>query len=46
GIVGEFAGSTRVWELNTYGLGWSRIKYLGEAFIEIAGKYELPVKRK
>jgi len=23
GIVGEFAGSTRVWELNTYGLGWS-----------------------
>ncbi len=43
GIVGEFAGSTRVWELNTYGLGWSRIKYLGEAFIEIAEKYGLAV---
>ncbi|MGB2841818.1 MAG: O-phospho-L-seryl-tRNA:Cys-tRNA synthase [Halobacteriota archaeon] len=46
GIVGEFAGSTRVWKLNTYGLSWDRIKYLSETFIEIAGKYELPVKRK
>ena len=44
GIVGEFAGSTRVWKLNTYGLSWDRIKYLSEAFIEIAGKYALPVK--
>ena len=44
GIVGEFAGSTRVWELNTYGLNWSRIKYLSEAFIEIAEKYELQVR--
>ncbi len=44
GIIGEFAGSTRVWELNTYGLNWSRIKYLSEAFIEIAEKYELPVR--
>ncbi len=43
GIVGEFAGSTRVWELNTYGLSWSRIKYLSEAFIEIAEKYGLAV---
>jgi len=43
GIVGEFAGSTRVWELNTYGLSWGRIKYLSEAFIEIAGKYEMQV---
>jgi len=43
-IVGEFAGSTRVWKLNTYGLSWDRIKYLSEAFIEIAEKYELPVR--
>ena len=44
GIVGEFAGSTRVWKLNTYGLSWGRIKYLSEAFIEIAGKYGLAVR--
>ena len=44
GIAGEFAGSTRVWELNTYGLSWDRIKYLSEAFIEIAEKYELQVR--
>ncbi|HID20052.1 MAG TPA: O-phospho-L-seryl-tRNA:Cys-tRNA synthase [Methanophagales archaeon] len=43
GIVGEFAGSTRVWKLNTYGLSWNKIKYLGEAFVEIAAKYALPV---
>jgi len=42
GIVGEFAGSTRVWKLNTYGMGWNKIRYLGEAFIEIAAKYALP----
>ena len=43
-IVGEFAGSTRVWKLNTYGLSWSRIKYLSEAFIAIAEKYGLVVR--
>jgi Sep-tRNA:Cys-tRNA synthetase len=43
GIVGEFAGSTRIWKLNTYGMGWNKIRYLGEAFIEIAAKYALPV---
>lgn len=46
GIVGEFAGSTRVWKLNTYGLSWDRIRYLSEAFIEIAEKYALPVTLK
>jgi Sep-tRNA:Cys-tRNA synthetase len=40
-IVGEFAGSTRVWKLNTYGLSWERVKYLSEAFIEIANQYGL-----
>ncbi len=43
-IVGEFAGSTRVWKLNTYGLSWDRIKYLSDAFIEIADKYGLAVR--
>ena len=37
-------GSARVWELNTYELSWSWIKYLSEAFIEIVGKYETAVK--
>ncbi|MFZ2071458.1 MAG: O-phospho-L-seryl-tRNA:Cys-tRNA synthase [Halobacteriota archaeon] len=44
GIVGELAGSTRVWELNTYGLSWARIRYFSEAFIEIAEKYGLAVR--
>jgi Sep-tRNA:Cys-tRNA synthetase len=43
-IIGEFAGSTRVWKLNTYGLSWERIKYLSEAFLAIAEKYELAVR--
>lgn len=43
GITGPFAGATRKWKLNTYGLSWEQIKYLSEAFIEIAEKYELPV---
>ncbi|MFH0903622.1 MAG: O-phospho-L-seryl-tRNA:Cys-tRNA synthase [Methanobacteriota archaeon] len=42
-IVGEFAGSTRTWKLNTYGLTWEQIKYLGSAFIEIAKKYAINV---
>ncbi|ATZ60612.2 MAG: O-phospho-L-seryl-tRNA:Cys-tRNA synthase [Methanosarcinales archaeon Met12] len=44
GIVGEFAGSTRTWKLNTYGRTWDQIKYLGHAFIDIAEKYDVPVK--
>lgn len=43
GIVGGFAGSTRTWKLNTYGLTWEQIKYLGGAFIEIANKYGINV---
>lgn len=43
-ITGEFAGSTRIWKLNTYGLSWNKVKYLTEAFIEIAEKYDLPVR--
>lgn len=42
-IVGEFVGATRAWKLNTYGLTWEQIRYLVEAFQEIAGKYDIPV---
>lgn len=44
GIVGEFAGSTKVWKLNTYGLSWEQVKYLADAFKEIALKYNLNVQ--
>jgi len=45
GIVGEFAGATRTWKLNTYGLSWEKIHYLADAFTEIAEKYEIPVEK-
>ncbi len=41
GITGPFAGATRIWKLNTYGLSWEQIKYLSHAFVEIAEKYGL-----
>jgi Sep-tRNA:Cys-tRNA synthetase len=43
GIAGPFAGATRKWKLNMYGLSWEQIKYVSDAFLEIAEKYELPV---
>ena len=43
GVIGEFAGSTRTWKLNIYGLNWKQIKYLGRVFKEIAREYELEV---
>ena len=43
GIVGEFAGATRTWKLNTYGLNEKQIHYIAEAFTEIAEKYGIPV---
>ncbi|WOX55108.1 O-phospho-L-seryl-tRNA:Cys-tRNA synthase [Methanoculleus sp. UBA374] len=45
GIVGEFAGATRTWKLNTYGLSWKQIHYLADAFTEIADTYGLPRTR-
>ncbi|KPV64612.1 MAG: O-phospho-L-seryl-tRNA:Cys-tRNA synthase [Candidatus Bathyarchaeota archaeon BA2] len=42
-IIGEFAGATRQWKLNTYGLTWDQIKYLAEAFQDIAKKYGMNV---
>ncbi len=44
GIAGIFEGATRDWKLNTYGLSDREIEYLGNAFIEIAKKYELEVE--
>ena len=41
GIVGAFSGATRGWKLNTYGLSWDQIRYVADAFKEIAGKYGL-----
>ena len=43
GIVGEFAGATRTWKLNTYGLNEKQVRYLADAFTEIAEKYEIPL---
>ncbi|MBU2617651.1 MAG: O-phospho-L-seryl-tRNA:Cys-tRNA synthase [Euryarchaeota archaeon] len=43
GIVGEFPGATKIWKLNTYGLTWDQIRYLANAFKEIAEKYGLDI---
>jgi Sep-tRNA:Cys-tRNA synthetase len=45
GIVGEFAGATRTWKLNTYGLNEKQVHYLADVFTEIAEKYEIPVEK-
>jgi Sep-tRNA:Cys-tRNA synthetase len=45
GIVGEFAGATRTWKLNTYGLSDKKIRYLADAFCEVAEKYGLAVEK-
>jgi Sep-tRNA:Cys-tRNA synthetase len=41
GIVGAFAGATRAWKFNIYGLNWDQIRYVADAFSEIAAKYGL-----
>jgi len=43
GIVGEFAGATRTWKLNTYGLSEKQVRYLADVFTGIAEKYEISV---
>jgi Sep-tRNA:Cys-tRNA synthetase len=45
GIVGEFAGATRVWKLNTFGLSWEKIRYVVDTFHDVAKKYELQVNK-
>ncbi len=42
-IVGEFAGATRAWKLNTYGLTWTQIEYLTQALQDIARKHGINV---
>lgn len=44
-IVGEFVGATRAWKLNTYGLTWDQIKYLADAFQDIAEKHGIKVSK-
>jgi Sep-tRNA:Cys-tRNA synthetase len=43
GVIGEFAGATRTWKLNTYGLTWDQVKYTSDAFLDIANKYVLSI---
>ena len=45
GIVGEFAGATRTWKLNTYGLNEKQVHYLADSFTEIAEKYGIEVTK-
>ena len=45
GIVGEFAGATRTWKLNTYGLSEKKIRYLADVFTETAEKHGIPVEK-
>jgi len=40
-ITGIFPGATRQFKLNTYGLTWDQIKYLGNVFREIAEEYRI-----
>jgi Sep-tRNA:Cys-tRNA synthetase len=42
-IIGEFLGATRAWKLNTYGLTWDQVRYLAQAFQDIARKYGISV---
>jgi Sep-tRNA:Cys-tRNA synthetase len=43
GIIGEFAGATRVWKLNTYGLTSDQVDYTAGSFLEIAEGYGLKI---
>lgn len=43
GIIGIFPGATKQYKLNVYGLTWDQIRYLADAFKEIAEKYGLSV---
>lgn len=45
GVVGEFAGATRVWKLNTYGLSWEKVRYVVDTFQDIADKYKLQINK-
>lgn len=42
-ILGPFPGATMAWKLNTYELSWDQIKYLSNAFHEIAKENGLTI---
>jgi len=42
-IVGIQPGLTKHFKLNTYGLTWDQVKYVKDAFLEIASKYGMKV---
>jgi Sep-tRNA:Cys-tRNA synthetase len=42
-IVGIQPGLTKHFKLNTYGLTWDQVKYVGNAFQEIAKKHGLKI---
>lgn len=44
-IVGIQAGLTKHFKLNTYGLTWDQVKYVAQAFQDIACKYELKISQ-
>jgi len=44
-IVGIQPGLTKHFKLNTYGLTWEQVKYVAQAFQDIAGKYELKISQ-
>ena len=44
-IVGIQAGLTKHFKLNTYGLTWDQVKYVAQAFQNIARKYELKISQ-
>jgi len=42
-IVGIQPGLTKHFKFNTYGLTWDQVKYVKDAFFEIAGKYGMKI---
>ncbi|MEM2907442.1 MAG: O-phospho-L-seryl-tRNA:Cys-tRNA synthase [Candidatus Odinarchaeota archaeon] len=42
-ITGIFPGATRNFKINVYGLTWDQIRYVAEAFKEIAANYNIRV---
>ena len=43
GVFGLQPGLTRRVKLNTYGLSWSQVRHVAEAFKDVAEKYGIPV---
>ncbi|MEN6342388.1 MAG: O-phospho-L-seryl-tRNA:Cys-tRNA synthase [Methanospirillum sp.] len=43
GIVGEFAGATRTWKLNTFGLSEKQVRYVADTFAGIAEEHRIRI---